>query len=210
MVATTLDVVNDCLAIMGEAPLNTIAEDHAFKQAALTQLDRNNRNIQAQGWWFNQELLTIAANPLDNRLYLPNDAGSFIVLDRTKLDEYAQRGRVIYNLSKGTDIFSPGFSLKVQLIRQLAFEDLPNSANAFIAGKSVLDFQLQYDGDSTKTRELKGTVYGFPTTQGAEQSRGLYGELNAEHIRNKRFNFIQNSERLSRITCKIDYSRRPR
>lgn len=210
MVATTLEVVNDCLAIMGEAPLNTIAEDHAFKTAAINVLNRNNRNVQAKGWWFNQELLTLSVNPTDNRIYLPNDTGSFIVVDRTKRDEYAQRGRVVYNLTKGTDLFTVGDTLEVQLIRQLAFEDLPNTANAFIGRKSVLDFQLNYDGDQTKTRNLQMEVFGAPTTQGAMETLGLKGELMAEHIRNKRVNFIAQSERLSRVTNRIDYSRRPR
>ena len=79
MVATTLDVVNDCLAVMGEAPLNTISEDHAFKVAAINILNRNSRNVQARGWWFNQEVLKLTVNPIDSRIYLPNDAGSFIV-----------------------------------------------------------------------------------------------------------------------------------
>lgn len=208
MVATTLEVVNDCLAVMGEAPLNTISEDHAFKTAAITILERNNRNVQANGWWFNQELLTLTVNPTDLRIYLPNDTGTFIVTDRSKRDEFAQRGRVIYNLTKGTDMFSAGDSLKISLIRQLAFEDLPNSANAYIARKTVLDFQLDYDGDQTKVRNLQAEVYGVPTTQGSQEQLGLKGALMAEHIRNKRVNFIDQSDRLARIRNRVQYSSR--
>lgn len=210
MVATTLDVVNDCLAIMGEAPLNTILEDHAFKTAAINVLDRNNRDVQALGWWFNQEDLKLTVNPTDNRIYLPNDAATVLVDDRIHRDFYAQRGRVMYNLTQGTDMYDVGFTLNVTLTRQLAFEDLPNSANAYIGRKTVLDFQNEYDGDQTKTRNLQGEVYGMPGSAYAQTTKGLKGELMAEHIRNKRVNFINQSERLSRVTNRVNYSRRPR
>lgn len=205
--ATTLEVVNQCLAIMGEAPLNTIAEEHPFKQSALNILDRNDKQIQSEGWWFNTEYLTLTVNPTDSRIYLPNDTATIRpIFDRPNI---VQRGRVLYDLHNGTDLFAEGTTVQVNLIRRIAFELVPQSVNDFITRKTVLDFQNDYDGDSTKTRDLWREVYGTPANANTQESMGLRGIAKSEHIRNTKVNFIQQSSRLHRITSRIDYSRRP-
>ena len=202
--ATSLDVVNQCLAIMGEAPLNALAEEHGFKQAALNILDRNDDNIQSEGWWFNTEDLTLTVSPADHRIYLPTDTGT-IRPEKWLRQRYVQRGRVLYDLQEGTDRFADGFTLDVKLVRRVPFEDTPKSVNYYIARKSVLDFQNEYDGDQTKTRNLTAEVMGVPGV-----TLGLKGMAEAEHIRNIGFNFVVENERLSRITNRVNYSRRPR
>lgn len=202
--ATRLDVVNDCLAIMGEAPLNSLNEDHSFKQGALNVLTRNDTSIQNEGWWYNLENLRLMRNPTDGRVYLPTD-GSTIRPDCNLGQRYVQRGRVLYDLHGGTDRFPDGFTLNVKLIRLVPFEDTPRSVNSLIARKTVLDFQQEFDGDQTKTRNLLIELYGD-----GGRILGLRGAAEAEHIRSIGFNFIQESERLSRITNRVNYSRRPR
>jgi len=90
-------------------------------------------------------------------------------------------------------------------VRRVPFEDTPKSVNYYIARKSVLDFQNEYDGDQTKTRNLTAEVMGVPGV-----TLGLKGMAEAEHIRNIGFNFVVENERLSRITNRVNYSRRPR
>ena len=183
--ASQLSVVNDCLAIMGEAPLLAIAEDHAFKQAAVNTLARNSNTVQSKGWWFNMETLDLSASPIDLRVYLPNDVGT--VLPSHANVNIVQRGRVLYDLNKGTDRFTAGFTLTVKLTRTLALEDIPASVSDLIAAKTVLDFQQLYDGDQTKTRNLLIEVAALQTL------------ATAEHIRNRRVNLIDVSARLYRV-----------
>ena len=202
--ATRLDVVNACLAIMGEAPLNSIDEDHAFKHGALNILSRNDEEIQNKGWWYNTEDLLLRVNPADMRVYLPTD-GSTIRPQGHKSMRYVQRGRVLYDLQAGSDRFDQSFTLDVKLIRQVPFEYCPRSISAFIGRKTVLDFQQEYDGDQTKTRNLLIEVYGD-----GGRILGLKGSAESEHIRNVGFNFVSESERLSRVTNRVNYSRRPR
>lgn len=201
---TELRVVNDCLAIMGEAPLTAITERHAFKAAARNGLARVSETIQARGWWYNMETLTVAASPVDNRISLPNDVGT--VLPPYLYPHVVQRGRFMYDLRRGTDIFPEGTTYEVRLIRILPIELVPNSVAEYIAGQTVLEFQSQYDGDQTKTRNLDKMVNGDKS----EGTIGLKGEAKAEHIRYRRVNLIDNSERLQRVTSRINYSRRPR
>lgn len=183
--ATQLSVVNDCLAIMGEAPLNAIAEDHAFKSAAVGTLARLSTTVQSRGWWFNMETLTLSASPVDFRIYVPTDTGT--VLAKHANVNIVQRGRVMYDLDKGTDRFAASFTMDVRLTRILALEDIPASVADLIAAKVVLEFQSLYDGDQTKTRNLAAMVGDLQTL------------AMAEHVRNRRVNLIDISERLYRI-----------
>lgn len=192
---TKIRVVNDCLAIMGEAPLNVLAEDHAFKEAALSTLDRVSSTVQSRSWWYNMETLELTASPVDFRVYLPNDLGTLLPTHANM--NLAQRGRVVYDLDRGTDRFPEGFTCTVRLTRKLEIEDVPESVAELIAARTVQEFQNLYDGDQTKTRNLSEAV----------QSRSI--DANSEHIRNRRVNLVNTSERLYRVTSRINYSRRP-
>ena len=53
---TKLDIINDMLATIGEAPLNELDARHPHVAAGLRILDQKNREIQVNGgagWWFN-------------------------------------------------------------------------------------------------------------------------------------------------------------
>lgn len=183
--ATELTTVNDCLAIMGEAPLNSLVEEHAYKAAALATLARVSKTVQSREWWYNLENLTITASPADGRLYLPGDAGTVRPVGTSS--DLVQRGRVLYNLATGTDAFEAGFSCAVQITRVLPLGDVPVSVADLIVAKTVLEFQNLYDGDQTKTRNL------------GELVARLQQEAKIEHIRNRKVNLIDNNERLARI-----------
>lgn len=191
---TQLSVVNKCLAIMGEAPLNSLAETHTYKTAALNRLDAERSRILAKGWWFNDETVTLAVSPLDSRIYLPGDTLSVVVLDqRPKL---AQRGRILYNLDDATDLFPATDTYTARIIRDLAIENIPTSAAEYIATATVLWFQNEYDGDQTKTRNL------------AQALEDRKAEAMAEHIRNRRVNLLNNSTGLARIRRIVMQGRR--
>ena len=183
--ATELTTVNDCLAIMGEAPLNSLVEEHAYKAAALATLARASKTVQSREWWYNLENLTLTTSPIDGRLYLPGDVGTMRPVGTSS--DLVQRGRVVYNLSAGTDVFAQGFSCAVQITRILALPDVPTSVADLIVAKTVLEFQNLYDGDQTKTRNL------------GELVARLQQEAKIEHIRNRKVNLIETNERLARI-----------
>jgi hypothetical protein len=191
--ANDLDVVNDCLAIMGEAPLNSLTEDHTFKEAALNTLNRVNRQIQSTGWWFNMENYVMRVNLQDQRIYFPTDIGTIMPFENRP--HLVQRGRVLYDLSRGTDRFELGQTFDARLVRIIPLADVPESVGAYIARQSVLDFQQAYDGDQTKTRNLMIEINGSPQMGIV----GLKTEAKLEHIRNRRVNLIDSSDRMARI-----------
>lgn len=176
----TLTVINRMLATMGEAPLASIEEDHAFRGACISTLDTESKAVQARGWWFNMEDLTL--NPmLDKRIVVPGDFLSI----RTDSRDVAQRGRYLYDLSNGTLFFDRDVECKV--IRHVPFADLPETAASYISAKAVLWFQMNYDGDEIRTRRLEREV------------NEAYAVMNIEHTRARKSNFIDSNVRLQRL-----------
>lgn len=201
---TQLDVVNDCLAIMGEAPLNAIEEDHTFKEGALNILNRVKKTILAQGWWFNMECIELSVNPDDGRIYLPSDIATLYPFK--DIPWVVQRGRTLYDLKRGSNIFPLGQKVNAQLNRNLTMEQLPDTFAAYIGRQTVLEFQLQYDGDQTKTRNLQTEIYGSYQLGVI----GLRAEAIKEHVRNRNVNLIDSSPRVQRVKFAYERTMRTR
>lgn len=177
----TLDVVNLMLGTMGEKPLNSLTDSHAMLSAALGKLDEANRAIQADGWWFNMEELTLSPNLIDNAIYLPNDCLSV----RTPIYNVVKRGDRLYNLSGGTYDFTA--DIDVEMIRNVEFEDVPDIAATYISKRAIFAFQSDYDADTTKMKAL------------AEDIRIALIGINSAHTRNRHPNFIKSNARLTRL-----------
>ena len=167
-----LDVVNSMLATMGEAPLNSLTDPHTFRGAAQRTLTNYNRQIQSRGWWFNQEVLNLQPSGVDGKLYLPGDTINVRV---PGFPEIVQRGTVMYDTTLGTDVFTE--EREVYLIRLLDFEKVPEIVAQFIAASAILNFQTNYDGDSTRTRELKLYEESTKIEANAEETRQLQVNL---------------------------------
>lgn len=185
-----LSVVNLMLGTMGEKPLNALTDSHAMLSAALGKLDELNRSIQSDGWWFNMEDLTLTPSVIDSAIYLPNDCLEV----RTPLFNLVKRGNRIYNLHGGTYAFTS--NLDVEMIREVEFEDLPEIAATYISARAVMAFQVDYDGDTAKGRQL------------AENVRVGFIGINTAHTRNRRSNFLKTNTRLARLKYVTQGARR--
>ena len=104
-----------------------------------------------------------------------------------------QRGRRLYDTVAGSYIFTD--SVAVAIVRQIPFEDTPSVINDYIAAETVLRFQSNFDGDSSKRKEL-------------EQSWTLArAEALSENIRQLRVNMKNNNPRLARVKSVTRYLR---
>lgn len=178
----SLDVVNMMLGTQGENPLASLEDTHPMLATCLEVLDRNMRRIEADGWWYNMEELSLIPNPADSSIYLPNDTLEV----RTGKYNVIARGNRVYNLTGGTYVFTVP-KLDVILIRLVAFEDLPEIAAQYIGTCAVVEYQMEYDGDSTKTRQLMAMM----TKQEID--------MNSAHTRNRKVNLIVSNARLQRL-----------
>jgi hypothetical protein len=192
---STLDVVNNCLATLGEVPLSNLSEPHEFKSAALSYLDKADRAIQSHGWWYNTEELTLTPAPSTGDMLLPGDClkvstgfKSLINSRQTKHNaRYVQRGRRIYDLINATYAITEEAELEVQIVRRVPLADLPECIAEYINNETVLRFQSRYDSDSNKRKELSDDA-------GIARVYAM-----AEHIRQVRHNRLTSNPTLARL-----------
>lgn len=166
---TELDIVNGCLATMGEVPLVEITDDHPFVPAARASFRAAMMEVAGRNWWFNTDTVVLRKTE-GGMTYAPEDAVSvYPVRD----DRLTVRGRRIYNRIEGT--YEVGDQQCV-VVRMLDFEDLPQMAKAHIKNHAVLDFQKNYDADQLRMQQL------------VQQKADSWSTLNAEHIRQIQYN----------------------
>jgi len=177
----TLTVVNEMLGTLGEVELASLTDYHPYLSNALSTLDRINRTAQSVPRWFNQEDATLTPNVVDSFIYLPND---LLEIDACKA-EYVQRGGRLYNTKTGSYVFTEPVTLSIR--RLIEFEDLPETAAAYIAAEAVLQFQSNYDGDSAKRQEKAGW------------RDNCFTIFQAEDTRKRKVNLLDNNPRLWRI-----------
>jgi hypothetical protein len=175
---TRLDVVNEMLASMGEAPLNTEDEGHPLYPQASRMLDVASYRTQARAWWFNTELLQLSPDAASSFVYLPDD--TIRVDPREPSLNYVQRGRRLYNPAgfPNQDPYKFSAPVTVWLVRHLPFGDLPVPAQLAVSYAAQVDFQRSFDADPNKYQQL------------VLQAREAMLHLNADHIRNQNVNLL--------------------
>jgi len=175
---TELDIVNQCLASMGETPVNAVDADHPYIAAALAKLSVASTQEQARGWWFNTDFVALRPDATTHFIYVPNDAinvnpndaGNAVVI----------RGRRLYDRFQSTYAFAA--PVQVELVRELALDELPALAGHVVAARAVLDFQSAFDGDADKYGKLGASYQQVLTV------------LRAEHIRQSKVNMFNNPD----------------
>ncbi|WP_080416401.1 phage tail protein [Burkholderia ubonensis] len=191
---TQLDVVNACLATMGESPLVAIDDDHPYVQAAITALNNANTVIQSEGWWFNTDYQNITLDPGTGFAYAPADALSV----ETAQAAVIARGTRLYNQMQSSYDLRPVFGagpIQAAVIREVPFSDIPTMAQHAVSTRARLDFQSSFDGDDTKYSKI-----------GGEYSLA-HRLLKAEHTRQSRVNFFNSASMQEKLRLMRPMSR---
>lgn len=171
---TELDVVNACLATLGELPLVELTDEHPMVAAARVNLTEAIVSEMHRQWWFNTDYVHLAATE-EGYVYAPADAVAVKVVGCTNL---TLRGRRLYDRYQST--YELGYNVDAIVIRNIPFDDLPAPAQILVKDAAVLQFQLNYDADQVKTQQLQ-----------AKYSNS-YRLLNAEHTRQIAANQLEN------------------
>ena len=152
-----LDAVNQMLMSIGQAPINTLEVD-GISDVSFARLILHNtsREIQNKGWSFNTEKCFPLSADGAGEIALPSNALS---VDPTDKDEcLIERTRKLYDLENHT--FNIGRTVDVDVKWFLEFDELPQSARAYIAHMAGRIFQAQLVGAQvlyqfTKEREIE-------------------------------------------------------
>lgn len=186
MFISELDVVNECIASLGESPLNAIDEDHPLIAPALRMLRIANMREQAKGWWFNRETVILSPDPNSGYVYVPEDT---INIDPTNpWTHLVVRGNRLYDPQRDN-----GYVINARvvctLLRRVPFEDLPALAAAYVSLCVQQDFQKAYDADRLKYEQI------------VRDKQEAYLVLRAEDIRNAGVNLLYRPSTLSRMNA---------
>lgn len=170
-----LDVVNEMLSTLGEAPLNALDEEHPLVPAARRIIRIASYRLQAETWWFNQETVTLGNDPDTGEVLVPADAIRVDPSDRSW--NLVQRGRRLYDPQNAT--YNIGKAVPSVLVRNIPFDDLPPTAQHVVSLTAQMEFNKSYDGDETKLSMLGAALNLARAT------------LHAEHIRNVDANLLE-------------------
>lgn len=174
---TELNVINDALSTLGEAPLNDADESHPLVPQIKRFLEEERNKILMRSWWFNKETVTLQPDAISKFIYVPADALSCKVIVKSNYEELLViRGRRLYNTDKNTYVMDK--SVDCYIIRDVPFEDLPANAQYAVSIGTSRRFQQAFDADSQRVRQLEIDY------------REAMALLRAEHIRNTNSNLI--------------------
>lgn len=143
---TELEAVNAILALIGEAPLNTLADVTSLDAiSAVSELRKAMRETLQDPFWFNTETVTLSPT-IDGELIVPS---SYLSVQATDLMlHYTQRGHRLYNLE--TNSYTGNSSgLEVFAIVSLSWDELPTQARWYIQARAARTFSQSQIGEKS-------------------------------------------------------------
>lgn len=195
MAIEVLDIVNACLATMGETPLATLEEDHSYKAAAEDKLRRSHEDLSGKSLWFNTEWVRVTPQADSEYIYIPQDVVRVDARTQCGMFRITQRGRRLYDVGRSRYEFDGPVVIKIS--RHLDFDLLPYEAQKFVRDDSVFAFQSDFDADRQKSERYLGY---------RQQS---WFDLRAEDIRQKRFNLLRRASVRTLQSSDYNYTGHP-
>jgi hypothetical protein len=144
---TKLDAVNTMLSAIGEAPVNSLSSGLVEAEIAETILNTVDREVQSMGWHFNTEYNRSFAQDTNGEIPLGNDILRADATLAANSKDLVQRGLRMYDRKNHTFVISS--SVKLDVVAQLDFEDMPEVAKRYITLKATRIFQDRVVGSNT-------------------------------------------------------------
>lgn len=153
-----LNILNAMLASIGSSAIVTETGTNPNLLLAQPVLDRKNLTVQSRGHWFNT----------DWKLELsPTSDGEFIVPQNTlkaqpsnPSDKYVRRGVRMYDPINHTYNITDIDKMTVDVVINLDYDDLPQTAVDFIEAASILEMVTNFDTDAA-TVKVRSQYYAM-------------------------------------------------
>jgi len=186
LLTTELDAINTMLSIIGEAPVNTV-EDNGVVDAVMARqiLNETMREVQARGWHWNTDkgVILTPTFPAPGEVYVPANT---LQVDATESrPDVVQRGTRLWDRRENTFKFRE--PLKVDIVRLLPFDEIPQVARNYVMVRAGRIFQDRVVGSST--------LSGFSKE---DEVRALVALRNAE-AENADYNMVDDNWAVGRI-----------
>ena len=166
---TELEAVNLILPYLGEHTVTRVeGSSHGSVGVITAALERKRKSLLQRKWWFNTFQRTISVNT-DGRIQVPEDTLTVY----GKGCDVGIKGEYFYDLHTGSlEFTSP---IRVELIMDFKFNDLPSVASEFIAYDTAIEVTVADMGMEDQIQVLMD--YRNRATKFLER----------EHLRNKQF-----------------------
>lgn len=127
-----LEAINRMLATIQQAPVSSLANISGLADASIAQttLHEVNREVQTEGWHWNTEYDYPLIPAVDKTITLPTDCLDVDSYGDSADYDVAMRNGKLYDRYNRTYEFTE--TIKVELIKFLPFEQLPEPARLFI------------------------------------------------------------------------------
>lgn len=142
---TKLEAVNEVLAGIGESPVSSLASGFVTASMASDKIDAVSRELQERGWNFNIEEGLSLAPDVTGLIHLP--ANVLRVEHADERQPITQRGLKLYDKVRHSYTFTQ--SVQVHMVVELAFEELPEAARAYVKFRAKRLLQNDLLGDPT-------------------------------------------------------------
>lgn len=174
MALSKLQAVNLIRGSVGKAPVSTLNTTNPDVIACTNRLEQVTSELQVTSWWFNSDYGINLTPDIDGALLVPSNA--LEVRPESPFEYVVVRGNRMYDPRNNTYVFES--ALKVDMLIELPFDDLPFVARNRIQYDAARKFQADFDGDPNRIADLRND---------AEQARML---LNVSELRNRRVNVL--------------------
>ncbi len=171
-VIVVLDVINAMLGSIGMTALTSSDTGHPRYIQALAKLTEIHREFQSEGWWFNQQIVTLTSTA--SEVAFGSDVLHCDPTDTTKL--YVMRELKLYDLTLAT--FTITEDVECNIIYELPFAELPPLAKIYMKAKARFDFYVDQDGSEPKLTKYE------------EAAARAWVRFKQEHLKNKDLNFF--------------------
>lgn len=147
---TQLEAVNQILSACGQRPVSTLeAASSAWARLAINMLGTVTRQIQSEGWDFNQEPEhTLSVDISTGKIPVPANVTRFDVYDEPNI---VLRGGFLYD--RQTASYAMSSAKTGHAVFLLDWDELPEEARAFITARAARRLYDQHVGSRSPTRE---------------------------------------------------------
>ena len=136
--------INTMLTSIGEQPIQNVDDLGGLSDASIAKdiLDNVSRAVQSRGWIFNTDLDVTMKPDDDKHIKIPDNILRIDTTTRLRDadNDIVERGRMLYDRQKNVNTFDPNVKIKVDVIRELEFHDLPEPAKRYITIRSARIF----------------------------------------------------------------------
>tara|TARA_Y100001963_G_scaffold96993_1_gene133479 strand:+ start:211 stop:855 length:645 start_codon:yes stop_codon:yes gene_type:complete len=136
--------INTMLTSIGEQPIQNVDDLGGLSDASIAKdiLDNVSRAVQSRGWIFNTDLDVTMKPDDDKHIKIPDNILRIDTTTRLRDadNDIVERGRMLYDRQKNVNTFDADVKIKVDVIRELEFHDLPEPAKRYITIRSARIF----------------------------------------------------------------------